>query len=80
MPTVKDQMRAYHNGSTRKFGYFSTQHFKIETEIMTDNITPGHFSFPGISQFLEHLQITIQIQHKEGMVYHFLFDSASPVI
>ena len=31
---------------TRKFGYFcDTQHFKVITKIMTDNIITGHTNF-----------------------------------
>ena len=46
---VKDQLTVQ---LTRKFGYFyDTQHFKIITRTMTDNIIPehtGHTIFLGI--------------------------------
>ena len=62
---------------TKKFGDFCViQHSKMITRMMTDNATPGHIRFPGISYTFWNTYITVQLYHN----YYLLFDNASSVI
>lgn len=46
MPIIKALMRVH---LIRNYSYFCDMYFKI-TEIMSDNVIPGHFGFPRTSE------------------------------